>query len=101
MNGPGYCGSCLKRVIWAFTQNGKLLALDPQPDPEGNQAAYRDHRPAWLTRQLKAGEEPFGWERRYMPHVATCAGPQQRRAPKAPAELPANVIPITRGRKPR
>lgn len=50
MNGPGYCGSCLKRVIWAWTVNGKPFALDPAPDPAGNQAAYRDGTGRWLTR---------------------------------------------------
>jgi hypothetical protein len=91
-----YCPACRTPVTWAFTKNGKLLALNPEPDPAGNQAAYRDHRPAWLTRQLKDGEDPYGFERRYMPHVATCTGAQQR---KAPAALPPNVIPIGRARK--
>lgn len=95
----GYCTACHKAVIWAFTVNRKRIALDPEPDAKGNQAAYRDHRPAWLTRQLGGDQEPFGWERRYMPHVATCTGPQQRREPRSPAPLPANVIPISRARR--
>ena len=85
----GYCQGCLNPVTWAFTKNGKRIALNPDPDPKGNQAAYRDARPAWLTRQLKDGEEPHGYERRYMPHVATC------KKPRPPARL-ANVIPISR-----
>lgn len=95
----GLCSACGKPVTWAFTVNGKRLALDPDPDENGNQAAYRDHRPAWLTRQLRDNEEPYGYERRHMPHVATCGGPQQRRTPLAPAALPANVIPISRAKR--
>jgi len=98
------CSACRQPVVWAFTAKGKRLALNPDPDPAGNQAAYRDHRPTWLTRQLKDGEEPFTWERRHMPHVATCTGLQRRtapRAPQVPAVLPPNVIPITSARKGR
>jgi hypothetical protein len=94
-----WCALCRQHVTWALTVNRKWLALDPDPDPEGNQAAYRDHTQRWLTRQLKTGEEPHGWERRYMPHVATCP------ARKPPPVLPQNVTPISsapswRGPKP-
>lgn len=95
----GYCPSCRKAVTWATTENAKRLAVNPEPDPEGNQAVYRDGTGRWLTRQLGKDAAPFGWERRYMPHVATCTGDRQRGEPQAPAPLPANVIPISRARR--
>ena len=94
----GYCGTCRKPVTWATTEAGKRLALSPRPDPNGNQAAYRDGTGRWLTRQLARDAKPYGWERRYMPHPATCAGEAQATVrPLVP--LPANVIPITRARR--
>lgn len=92
------CPQCRKPVVWAVTEAGKRLALDPGPNEDGNQAAYRDGTPAatWHTRQLRKGQEPYRWERRYMPHVATCG--KQQRQPATPKQLPANVIPITRAK---
>lgn len=94
-----WCRACLKPVTWATTEAGKRLALNPRPDPAGNQAAYRDGTGRWLTRQLGKDARPFGWERRYMPHVATCTG-EARTATVSPLpQLPANVIPISRARR--
>ena len=96
----GYCGACRKPVLWALTVNRKRIALDPGQDPAGNQAAYRDGTGRWLTRQLGKDAEPAGYERRFMPHVATCSGPQQRTATVSPLpQLPSNVIPISRARR--
>lgn len=97
----GICAACRQPVIWALTERNKRMPLDPEPDPAGNQAAYRDGTGRWLARQLGEGSEPFAYERRLMPHVATCTGPQQRRAPQAPAVLAPNVIPITSARRKR
>jgi hypothetical protein len=94
------CFDCRRPVVWAVTVNGKRLALNPDPDADGNQAAYREGTPAgaWHTRQLGKDQEPLAYERRYMPHVATCPRRQQ---PAKPAPLPPNVIPITRARSRR
>ena len=88
---PPYCDDCWQPVIWALTAaNGKWIALDPEPNPEGNQAVYADQARTLRTRQLGKNSEPLGYERRHMPHVATC--PKRRQAPP----VPSNVIPITR-----
>lgn len=93
------CGTCGKPVIWALTAaNRKWLALDPAPSPDGNQAAYRDGTGGWVTRQLKDDEQPYGYERRLMPHLATCKAKQ---SPATPPPLPPNVIPINSKRKNR
>jgi hypothetical protein len=89
------CAACRSPLLWALTVNGKLLPLDPDPDPDGNQAAYRDGTGGWRTRQLKAGEEPFGYERRFMPHMATC---KPQGAAVVPLKLPQNVVPISAAR---
>lgn len=93
------CPSCRADIIWAITAARKRQPLNREPDPAGNTAAYRDGTGTWLARALKADEEPFGWERRYMPHAATCTSPPQRGRPPVaavPAVLPPNVIPFRR-----
>lgn len=88
---PPNCGDCQQPVIWALTAaNGKWISLDPEPDPGGNQAAYRDETRTLRTRQLGKNSEPLGYERRYMIHRATCPALQP------PPALPKNDTPITR-----
>lgn len=86
---------CGQRLLWARTVNNRSVALNPVQDPDGNQAAYRDGTGTWLTRQLKDGEEPYGYERRLMPHVATCPREKERReqAKQAKQPVPENVVP--------
>jgi hypothetical protein len=84
--------------MWAKTERGKWIALDPAPDPKGNQAAWEDSDGTWKTRQLSAASDPpWGWERVYMPHVATTTCKPQAAAP-VKAGLPPNVTPITAAR---
>ncbi len=100
----GRCRACLTPVIWARTERSRWLALDPKPDPAGNQAAWCDSDGTWKTRQLtERGEPKWGFEVLHMPHVATC----EKRQPKPePPPLPANVTPINqapslRGTRPK
>lgn len=94
------CGLCGRPFVWARTEaNNKPIPLNPLPDPGGNQAAYRHGTGAWLTRQLKEGEEPYTHEKRYNTHFATCSKRQEQ--PAAVMPLPANVIPISAARKRR
>lgn len=76
---PAECGECQASVIWAFTPMGKRMPLDPEPNAEGNTAAYRDGTGRWRARVLRTGEQPAGYERLYMPHFATC--PVRKKAP--------------------
>lgn len=72
------CRRCGGSVIVATTSaTGSRILLDAEPDPSGNQAVRRDHTGTVITRQLKAGEEPDGHERRMMPHVPTCRRRQE------------------------
>lgn len=98
---PRTCRACGSPLLWALTVNAKLMPLDPSPGPEGNQAAYRDGTGGWRTRQLRQGEEPLRWEKRYMPHVATCLKPQAAALAPLRRVLPPNFIPITAARSRR
>lgn len=98
MSGPnGRCRACLELVIWARTEpRNRWFALDPKPDPKGNQAAWQDSDGLWRTRQLTEGGEPlWGFETVHMPHVATC---EKQRPKPEPPPLPPNVTPISAAR---
>jgi hypothetical protein len=91
------CSACHRPVKWALTVNSKYLPLDPDPDPAGNQAVHYDHTSTLRTRQLGKDQQPYAYERLYMPHVATCTGPKPPGPPRplAPVPVPSNVTPIT------
>lgn len=93
----GRCRACLEPVIWARTEpRNRWFALDPKPDPGGNQAAWKDSDDTWRTRQLGGSAEPlWGFEAVYMPHVATCEKRQPKPQPPPP---PENVIAISPAR---
>jgi hypothetical protein len=62
------CRACKRPVIGARTEaRSKWIALDPEPDPKGNQAAFQDSDGTWKTRQLGKGERPWDWETVLMP----------------------------------
>lgn len=84
------CHICRKAVLWTVTRLGNRMAVDPKPDPKGNQACYRISPRVWQSRSLDAADAlPVAqWEHRYIPHVATCKPP----APPAPTPLPPNVV---------
>lgn len=94
---PRSCLRCGARVRWAVTAaNNQPMPLNWDQDPAGNQAAYYDGTATLRTRQLKDGQEPYGYERRYMPHAATCVKPGEQPPPRPPVPvLPSNVTPIT------
>jgi hypothetical protein len=101
---PNECWDCHQPIVWAVTAaNSKRIMLNPDPDPKGNQAAYRDHTETYRTRQIKDDEEPRGYERRMMPHVATCEKRQQAptatRQPEQPRALPQNVVQLADWRR--
>lgn len=96
MTPAGRCRDCLQPVLLARTEaHGRLFALDPEPDPNGNQAVMQPPAGPLQTRQLGKDDPPRPYETVYMPHVATCAGRKPNK-PRVPAALPSNVIPINR-----
>ena len=74
----GVCRDCGADIIWAHTVHGKVQAIDLEPREDGNLATYRDHLGRVQVRVLRDGEEPRAYERRAMPHAATCPRRQPR-----------------------
>jgi hypothetical protein len=95
---PQVCRVCLKPVILARTEaHGRLLLLDPEPNPEGRQAVMRPPAGPLQTRQLGKDDKPRPYETVHMIHLATCTGRKQQ-ASAAPVPLPQNVTPISAAR---
>jgi hypothetical protein len=95
------CRRCLKPVLLARTEaHGKLLALDPEPNPEGRQAVMQPPAGPLQTRQLGKNEQPRPYETLHMIHLATCTGRKQPE-PQTPVSLPANVVDFTRAKQKR
>ena len=71
------CRECGKPVVFARVSNkaGKppgRMPLNPDPDPAGNVAVYRDVAGALVARVVGKGGPCLGYERLMMPHFATC-----------------------------
>lgn len=92
------CRLCLKPVLLARTEaHGRLLLLNPEPDPAGRQAVMQPPAGPLQTRQLGKDDKPRPYETLHMIHLATCEKRQQQAPPpQAPAPAPQNVIPISR-----
>lgn len=66
-----FCSTCRRPILWARTELGKPIPIDPAPRPDGNIVL----RPIavgaeLLAHVLKKGEETG--EQRYVSHFATC-----------------------------
>lgn len=70
------CTSCLQAIRWAITVAGRRQAVNAEPNPAGNIAAYRDGVGTLRARTLTTDRPNVeSYERRYMPHAATCTAP--------------------------
>jgi hypothetical protein len=94
----GICRECNGDIVWARTEKGQRIPLDParlsRDDETANQAVYRDHLGALRTRVPSAENPIANHEWRAMPHFATC--PARTAARDAQAGRIPNVIPLTR-----
>lgn len=90
------CGraGCGAPIRWAVTEAGKGMPLDAADydaaDERANVAIMRDAAGTLRARVITAKRPLMGYERRAMPHFATCASspaPKTRRV-----ELPPNVV---------
>lgn len=75
----GFCRRCNRPIGWCFTENGRQMPLDPEPDPAGNVfVSYIDGKLVGVVRS-KANPTPEGVA--HTPHYATCpALPRKQRA---------------------
>lgn len=111
---PNECPSCRTEVIWAFTEAGKRMPLDPaeyaRDDERANAAVYTDHLRRVRVRVISADRPLEGYERRGMPHFATCptelakrasraAHPSSRQRPPAPPPPADDELSIRRRRR--
>jgi hypothetical protein len=95
------CTYCHQPVLWAITAAGKRQPLNPEPDELGNVVAHRDVHGTWRCRVPNDREPQQGYEKRLMPHAATCLY-----GPKAVTQdrLPVGVVSLAaqrRARRPR
>jgi hypothetical protein len=70
------CRDCARPIRWTRTEAGRLLAVDPEPDPAGNTAVWRDGTGAVRSRRPTDELPLCGWERLHMPHAASCPAAQ-------------------------
>ncbi|GAA5076576.1 hypothetical protein HNP84_007346 [Thermocatellispora tengchongensis] len=83
---------CRRLVLVTITDHGRRLAVEPTPDPAGNQAIHRTGTGTWRSRALNAADAmPVQtYEHVFMPHVA--ASPACRPAPPPQRPLPGLVL---------
>jgi hypothetical protein len=91
------CSKCGGSMTWGRTYpGGKPMPIDVEvyatDDEKANLAAYKDATGRLNVRVLKAGEQPEPYERRRMPHFATCAARLEAAAARR-GEV-ENVIPF-------
>lgn len=95
------CSRCHAEVIWAWTETGKRMPLDParydRDDESATAAVYTDHLRRVRVRILRADRPLEGFEHRGMPHFATCRVAVAERAAKAASRA---AHPSSRARRP-
>lgn len=79
--GLSTCRACGQTIRWSQTEAAKRQALNPEPDPSGNTVARLGANRTWYSRVPTAELPQATFERRFMPHAATCTATK-------PAQLP-------------
>ncbi len=79
------CRTCAREVLWALTEHGKAIPIDPDPRPDGNivlrSVGGVDQR---IAHVLAAAEVAPGAPR-YVSHFATCPDSALHRRRRAAA----------------
>lgn len=81
---PGGRPGCGGPILWTVTSTGNRLPVDPEPNPAGNVAVYRDHTKTLRSRVVSAERPLETFERPAMPHFATCPRLQRQAKPDPP-----------------
>lgn len=78
----GTCRGCQGPMLWALTDKGKGIPLDPDSVPDGNLVAAGE--PAadgrMVVRYIRKGEELPEGTLRFKSHFATCPNAEQFRS---------------------
>jgi hypothetical protein len=93
----GTCWECRKPVLQAVTAAGRTQSLNPDPDPKGNVALYRDATGTWRARVPTPDHPADPWEHIHMPHRATCPG--RPRPEPVQTALPIGVTSLAEHRR--
>lgn len=96
IRGAAPCRACSGQVLWVTLPSGKRMPVDPEPDDDGNVAAYRDARGVWVGHVLRADERTAPFEKRFVPHFATCAPVIAQRQAERDGARGGNVVPFRR-----
>jgi hypothetical protein len=78
----GICNSCKRSVVFARTERGKLMPIDPRPAEDGNLEIIALVEDVPTVRVLRKGDPTLA--KRYMPHFATCPNAVRHRKPRVP-----------------
>lgn len=70
------CARCGDSIMWAITERGRRMPLDPEPNPRGNVSLVitREGLRAQVVSLVSADNQ----EGLYMPHFATCGSAKRR-----------------------
>lgn len=71
------CKSCPALVIWAVTERGKRMPVDPDPAPGGNVLLTEQY--GQLTAVVVPAHRAFGRTDLRMSHFVTCPNADQHR----------------------
>lgn len=97
--GLSVCAHCGRQIRWSITEAGKRQPLDPEPNDEGNTVARLTSTRTWVSRVPTAEWPQQSFERRFMPHAASC--PARKAVQQPLVDLPSNVTSLTRHRSRR
>lgn len=85
--GAGRCPDCDRAVLWCTTTANRVpIAIDPRPDPTGNQAIRIDTQGIYWARQLTKSR-PAVEQRETLrrPHISSCPIARARAAARSQA----------------
>ena len=104
-HGLSTCRACGQTVRWSQTEARKRQPLNPEPDPAGSVVARLGANATWHSRVPTTELPQASFERRFMPHAATCAATRavQPELPLTtePAALPPGVASLAAHRRTR
>lgn len=77
-------------MLFVRLPSGKTMPVNPDEDPDGTVAVFRDAAGVWVGRVLNADDKPDAWERLHVTHFATCTA-KARSDARAKADARAGV----------
>ena len=84
MSGSSTCRSCNRPIVWAVSNNGKNIPMDPEPVANGTHIMASSTRDGRIHFDIVAYNEQFhGTDaKRYRSHFASCPDAAKFRRPR-------------------